>query len=133
MFSAGVLEIVSGVVMRQLFIVTLAFGICASPALAQQAGGNGAPAQTAAAAPAPQSTTEAKLEAGATWIESIFGEKSKNGFYPEFGGLPPGSGISAGPGYHTSFSGATRSSMGRQRSRGRVGRSRKQRSNCLDS
>lgn len=92
--------------MRQLFIVTLAFGICASPAFAQQAGGDGGSTQTSAAAPPPQPTTEAKLEAGATWIESIFGEKPKNGFYPEFGGLPPGSGISAGPGYrHQLFGG----------------------------
>ena len=91
--------------MRQLFIVTLAFGICASPAFAQQGGENAAPAQTSAA-PAPQATTEGKLKSGAGWIEGIFGAKPKNGFYPELGGLPPGSGISAGPGYrHQLFGG----------------------------
>jgi hypothetical protein len=106
MFSAESLELVRGVVMRQLFVVTLAFGLCASPAFAQRAGGDNAPAQTSAAAAPPQATTEGKLKAGATWIGSLFGEKPKNGVYAEFGGLPPGSGISAGPGYrHQLFGG----------------------------
>jgi len=94
--------------MRHMFIVVFAFGICASPALAQQASQD----VTAAQAPAPAQVSqpdagEGRLKASTEWIQSAFGSgKPKDGFYPEFGGLPPGSGISAGPGFrHRLFDG----------------------------
>ena len=78
--------------MRQLFVVTLVCTVCASPAAAQQSAGT-QPQQ-------PQSKRAGRLAAGTKWIQNIFGgDQPRNGFYVEFGGLPPGSGISAGPGY----------------------------------
>jgi hypothetical protein len=99
---------------RQLLIVVLSFGVCAAPALAQEADQNAqasvAPATTTQLPPAqlPPSLGENKLKTSADWIQNRFGSgKSKEGFYPEFGNLPPGSGISAGPGFrHDVFGGA---------------------------
>jgi len=90
--------LVRGVVMRQLFVVTFACAMCAPPAFAQQSAGDPPTAQTSTAQP--PKPAEGRLQAAAEWIQDIFGgDKPKNGFYPEFGGLPPGSGVSAGPGY----------------------------------
>jgi hypothetical protein len=92
--------------MRQLFVVTLACGLCASPALAQQAAGDDPSTQpTAATAPAVE-PDEGKIAIAERWIRVAFDrEHRKGGFYPEFGGLPPGSGISAGPGYRLPLGG----------------------------
>jgi hypothetical protein len=88
--------------------MVLTASLCASPALAQQATEEPTAAQpVAAAAQEPQSGGETWLKASADWIQSKFGSGlAKDGFYPEFGGLPPGSGITAGPGYrHRLFGG----------------------------
>ena len=91
--------------MRQLFSVTLVvYVMCVSPAFAQQTDPeppDADPPSTQSPAPQP-SKAEAggRLEAGAKWIQTVFrSSKEKQGFYPEFRGLPPGSGISLGPGY----------------------------------
>ena len=85
--------------MRQLFVVAFTCVMCAAPAFAQQSAGD-PPTTQRPTAPPPRPTAEGRLEAGAEWIRNIFGGgKPKNGFYAELGGLPPGSGISVGPGY----------------------------------
>jgi hypothetical protein len=81
-------------------MAVLVLGLCASPALAQQSDGGAAATAQSQAAPPPQATGGGTLNAGAGLIESMFRqEKREKGFYAEFGGLPPGSGVSAGPGY----------------------------------
>ena len=83
--------------MRQLFFVTCVYAVCVSPAFAQQTSQDPPAAQTSTAQ-TPQTNALGRLEAGAEWIQNLFGsQKPKTGFYAEFGGLPPGSGISAGP------------------------------------
>ena len=64
-------------------------------------------AQPAAAAPAPQATGESRLQAGTEWIKNFIGNANgKDGFYPELGGVPPGSGHRLGPGFrHGLFDG----------------------------
>ena len=93
--------------MRHVLIVVLSFAACAPPALAQHTGANTSAAQAVGAAQAHESSGESLLQSGAAWIENLFDtEKNTNGFYPEFGGLPSGSGISAGPGFrHGLFDG----------------------------
>lgn len=91
--------------MRQLFFVTCVYAVCVSPAFAQQTSQDPPAAQTSTAQ-TPQTNARGRLEAGAEWIQNVFGsQKPKTGFYAEFGGLPPGSGISAGPGYRYPLSG----------------------------
>ena len=103
--------------MRPLLIVLVAATLGAPPVLAQTAddGGqsdeaNRSPSTvTRPEPPAPASTSPhgSRLAAGAEWIQSVFTrDKVVNGFYPEWGGLPPGSGVSIGPGYrHRIFDG----------------------------
>jgi hypothetical protein len=93
------------------FIITssmaLIASLCASPALAQEATREPAAAQPVASAQEPQSNGEGVLKTSADWIQNKFGSGvAKDGFYPEFSGVPPGSGIVAGPGYrHRLFGG----------------------------
>ena len=79
-------------------------GIGASPAPAQaQATPQAAAAQSVAAAETPQQHP-GWLQLSADWIQARFGSGiAKDGFYPEFGGMPPDSGIAAGPGYRHRF------------------------------
>jgi len=90
--------------MRQLFIVPAVLIIGVAPAFAQDppASANQPDDEPVAAEQhtRPEQSGEGWLAQLGEWMQEIFkGEKPKNGFYPEFDGLPPGSGISAGPGY----------------------------------
>src|SRR5262245_15495894 len=85
--------------MNRLAIMLLAFASCSSPAQAQQSAGDSSATETPVSQRV-QRTAGSGLEAGEAWLEGAFrGDARKNGFYVEAGGLPPGSGISAGPGY----------------------------------
>jgi outer membrane protein assembly factor BamA len=94
--------------MCRLFVPAVISLLCASPALAQQGSGDSSVGETPAAA---QATPESgnPLKAAAVWIgDALRRDEGKPGFYAEFGGLPPGSGISGGPGYrHELFGGRT--------------------------
>ena len=96
------------VAVRHLTIGVLAFGIGVLPAAAQQATADAPAAQAPGTAQLSQPTTRKSwLKVGEEWIQSGFaGSESRRGFYPEFRGLPPGSGISVGPGFrHGLFDG----------------------------
>lgn len=92
--------------MRQVFIASFALAVCATPALCQQGSDNPPAGQTTAAAP-PAQPHEGWLNATSTWIKGAFDStKAEDGFYADLHGLPPGSGIHAGPGYrHQLFDG----------------------------
>jgi outer membrane protein assembly factor BamA len=93
--------------MSRLLIVWMAASLGASSAVAQtlDAGNPGSPdAPPATADSQPRSDTapsrEGRLAAGAEWLQGVMkGGNGAHGFYPELGGLPPGSGVSIGPGY----------------------------------
>jgi hypothetical protein len=94
--------------MRRLLIVLVAGALGAAPAVAQtlDAGNPGTapdPASTADSQPrseAPPPPREGRLASAGEWLQGVLqGGKAAHGFYPELGGLPPGSGISIGPGY----------------------------------
>src|SRR5215208_7230285 len=93
--------------MRQLFIPVVMCALSATPALAQY---NSADATAPVGAQAPGSATSPEshshVKAAAGWIGSVAGRgESKDGFYAHVGGLPPGSGISVGPGYRRALFG----------------------------
>jgi hypothetical protein len=96
--------------MGRFLIVLVAAALGASPAMAQTfepgtpvSAPDASPvaaAQPASTAPPPPSPQAGRLAAGAEWLQSVLeSDNAAQGFYPELGGLPPGSGISIGPGY----------------------------------
>ena len=83
--------------MRRLISVTCVCLMSAVPTFAQQAANDPSAAQTSTEQP-PPGAAGGPLQAGAEWIR-LFTDDTRNGVYAQLGGLPPGSGIAAGPGY----------------------------------
>ena len=90
--------------MRQLLVVMCACLCYAAPAFAQPGTADRSDPAAAATPVAAQSGDEGRFKAMSDLIERVLdGGGDKNGVYAELGGLPPGSGISVGPGYRYHF------------------------------